>query len=164
MGALAPTLALNLAQTLARMQGKRVYFGTNILIYVLDNTAGYVDACLPFLQAVAQQSIIGCTGDITSAELLVKPMRSNDLLAIEAIEALLGENGYFESIAHTKPVLELAAYIRATQGLKMVDAIHTASAIKGGCSFMLTHDRQMERQVKGIEVVNISAWLGTALH
>jgi predicted nucleic acid-binding protein len=154
----------SIAQTLARMQGQRVYFDTNIFIYVLDNTTGYVDACLPFFEAVAQQNTIGCTGEITIAELMVKPMRSNDRLATNAIESLFSDQGYFETIGHNRAVLELAAYIRATQGLKMGDAIHTASAIKGGCSFMLTHDGQIQRQVKGIEVVNIGDWLGAALH
>jgi predicted nucleic acid-binding protein len=145
-------------QTLGRMQGQRVYFDTNILIYVLENAAGYSEACLPFFSAVAQQDIVGCTGEMTLAELLVQPMRSNDMIRMGQIRALF-DDGYFEVFAHHRPSLELAAHIRATQGLKMIDAIHTASAIHGGCKYFITHDKQMQRQVSGIEVVNIGGWL-----
>lgn len=144
------------------MQGQRVYFDTNILIYVLEASAGYVDVCLPFFAAVAQQDIIGCTGEITLAELLVKPMRTNDMVSMSKIRALF-DDGYFETFAHHRESLELAAHLRATQGLKMIDAIHAAAAIKGGCGYMLTHDTQIDRQASGIEVVNIDAWLARPL-
>ena len=68
---------------LAQMQGHRVYFDTNILIYILENAAGYVHVCLPFFQAMADQSIVGCTGEMTLAELLVKPMRINDMISMD---------------------------------------------------------------------------------
>lgn len=149
-------------QVLARMQGQRVYFDTNILIYVLENAAGYVDVCLPFFKAVAQRDIIGCTGEMTLAELVVKPMRTNDMISMAKIRALF-DDGYFEVFAHNRESLELSAHLRATQGLKMIDAIHAASAIKGACNYMLTHDRQLGRQVRGIEVVNIDGWLDAKL-
>jgi predicted nucleic acid-binding protein len=149
---------VSIAKTLARMQGQRVYFDTNILIYVLENSTGYVEACLPFFAAVADASIIGCTGEITLAELLVKPMRSNDMVSMAKIRSLF-DDGYFESFSHNRSSLELAAHLRATQGLRMIDAIHTAAAIQGNCKFMLTHDKQINRQARGIEMVDIAAWL-----
>jgi predicted nucleic acid-binding protein len=148
----------SIAQTLAHMQGQRVYFDTNILIYVLENSAGYVDACLPFFSAVADGGIIGCTGEMTLAELLVKPMRSNDMVSMAKIRSLFSDE-YFEVFAHNRNSLELAAHLRATQGLRMIDAIHTAAAIQGNCKFMLTHDKQINRQARGLEIVNIDTWL-----
>ncbi len=148
----------SIAQTLAQMQGQRVYFDTNILIYVLENSAGYVEACLPFFSAVADGSVIGCTGEMTLAELLVKPMRSNDMVSMAKIRSLFDDE-YFETFAHNRSALELAAHLRATQGLRMIDAIHTAAAVQGNCKFMLTHDKQIHRQARGLEVVNIDTWL-----
>lgn len=149
-------------QALARLQGHRVYFDTNILIYILENASGYVDACLPFFQAVAQQDVIGCTGEMTLAELLVKPMRTNDMISMGRIRALF-DDGYFEVFNHNRESLELSAHLRATQGLKMVDAIHAAAAIKGGCNYFITHDKQLGKQIRGIEVVNIDVWLPPSL-
>ena len=145
-----------------RLQGQRVYFDTNIFIYILENASGYANVCLPFFQAVAQQDIIGCTGEMTLAELLVKPMRSNDMISMGKIRALF-DDGYFEVFAHNRESLELSAHLRATQSLKMIDAIHAAAAIKGGCKTLLTHDRQLGKQVRGIEVVNIDVWLALGL-
>lgn len=147
----------NMAQMLLRMQGQRVYFDTNILIYVLDNTANYVDACLPFISAVAEGTMTGCTGEITLAELLVKPMRTNDMVSMTKIKSLF-DGDYLEVFAHDRKSLELAAHLRATQGLRMIDAIHTAAAIVGNCKFMLTHDQQINQQARGIEVVDIEAF------
>jgi predicted nucleic acid-binding protein len=147
-----------ITQTLAQMQGQRVYFDTNILIYVLENSTGYVEACLPFFAAVADGNIVGCTGEMTLAELLVKPMRSNDMVSMAKIRSLF-DDGYFETFVHNRSSLELAAHLRATQSLRMIDAIHTAAAIQGNCKFMLTHDKQINRQARGIEIVNIDAWL-----
>jgi predicted nucleic acid-binding protein len=148
----------HLEQTLSRVQGQRVYFDTNILIYVLENSAGYAPACVPFFSAVAKGEIIGCTGEMSLAELLVQPMRNNDMLSMAKIRALF-DGDYFDVLPHDRKSLELAAYIRATQGLRMIDAIHTAAAIEGRCTFMLTHDQQIQRQARGIEVLNIAAWL-----
>ncbi len=149
---------VSIAQTLVHVQGQRVYFDTNILAYVLENSAGYLDACLPFFSAVADGSIIGCTGEMTLAELLVKPMRSNDMVSMAKIRSMF-DGEYFETFAHNRSSLELAAHLRATQGLRMIDAIHTAAAIQGNCKFMLTHDRLINRQARGLEVVNIDTWL-----
>lgn len=154
----AKILPQTLAQTLARMQGQRVYFDTNILIYVLENTPGYAEVCLPFFCAVADGDLIGCTGEMSLAELLVQPMRINDMVSMTKIRALFDEE-YFEVFAHHRKSLELAAHVRATQGLRMIDAIHLTAAIDGNCKFMLTHDQQMKRQARGIETIDISAWL-----
>lgn len=148
----------SLDQTLERMQGQRVYFDTNILIYVLENSAGYAQACLPFFSGVARGELIGCTGEMSLAELLVQPMRRNDMVSMAKIRSLF-DGDYFDVLPHDRKSLELAAHIRATQGLRMIDAIHTAAAIEGQCTFMLTHDKQIERHARGIEVVDIGAWV-----
>ncbi len=157
MGAVKKSVRIE--RLLTKMQGHKTYFDTNILIYVLANVEGYVEVCLPFFSAVALKKIVGCTGEMTIAELLVKPMQDNNMLEIEKIKSLFAEPDYFQTFAHDRATLELAAYIRATQKLKMIDAIHTATAIKGGCKFMLTHDKLMTRNVSGIEVVNIADYL-----
>jgi predicted nucleic acid-binding protein len=163
MGSLDKQLQKQLQKQLAKMQGARVYFDTNILIYVLENSAGYVDVCLPFFEAIADHSIIGCTGEITIAELLVQPIATNNLLGIQHIKALFASDAYFQTAAHDRETLELAAYIRATQKLKMIDAIHTATAIQSQCPYMLTHDKQLARRVNGVEIVNINQFLPDAL-
>lgn len=141
---------------IASMSGLRVYFDTNIFIYFLQNDERFIERCAPFFEAVENGEIIGVSGDITIAELLVKPIRENDVVNIEKIKSIFGANGFFDSISHDRETMELAAHIRATQNLKMIDAIHAATAIRAKCSHFITHDGQIYKNTKGIEVVDIS--------
>lgn len=150
----------SLTAQLAEMQGTKVYVDTNIIIYILDDIKEFSPVCLPFFKAIEEGEITGCSGDLTLAELLVKPMQKNDLTSIEIIKSLFDEeNGFFEVLPHDRRTFELAAHIRATQGLKMVDAIHTATAIKNNCQYILTNDKPLARHVSGIKSVNISDYL-----
>jgi predicted nucleic acid-binding protein len=144
---------------LAKIQGQKVYFDTNVIIYILNNEAPFSHACLPFFEAVENGDIVGCTGEIGLSELLVRPMQTNDLFGIDYVKSLFDERGYFELLPHTREMFELSAYIRATQKLKTVDAVHAATAIKNGCHFMLTHDEKIAKNVKGLNIINIKDFL-----
>ena len=65
---------------------------------------------------------------------------------------MFSENGFFEAVSHTRETIELAAHIRATQNLKMIDATHAATAIRAKCSHFIAHDGQIYRNTKGIDV------------
>ena len=160
LGAINLAANVPLEQAITRMQGSRVYFDTNIFIYVLDNIIGLADVCVPFFKAIEAHDIFGCSGDMAIAELLVKPMQTDDRVNIERIHALFdNELGYFEAIPHPRETLVLAAQLRATQRLKMIDAIHAATAIKGGCKYFVTHDAGLAKNFQGLEVVDIKAFL-----
>jgi predicted nucleic acid-binding protein len=141
---------------LAAMAGNRVYFDTNIFIYFLQHDERFITQCLPFFAAVENGEIVGVSGDIAIAELLVKPMRDNDAVNVEKIKSIFADDGFFQAIPHSRATLELAAYLRATKKLKMIDAIHVASAIHAKCSHFITHDGQIFKAMKGIEVIDIS--------
>ena len=60
LGAINFAANVPLEQAIARRQGSRVYFDTNIFIYVLDNIAGLADVCVPFFKAIEAHDIFGC--------------------------------------------------------------------------------------------------------
>jgi predicted nucleic acid-binding protein len=160
MGAMKGAFDSDLLTTqLSKIRGQKVYFDTNIIIYVINNTAEFVDVCIPFFEAIENGDIIGCSGDVTIAELLVKPMQINDMLAISNIKAMFDVGGYFETFAHDRATFELAAHIRATKGLKFIDALHTATAINNGCGCIITNDKPLARKVTGLEAVDIKDFL-----
>jgi predicted nucleic acid-binding protein len=138
------------------MQGKRVYFDTNMFIYFLAGNEKYLPACSPFFQAVEDGEITGVSGDLALAELLVKPFRDNDIFGAEKVRTFFNANGFFTALAHERETLEFAAHIRATQNLSMIDAIHLATAIHGECSHLITNDEKVAARAKGIQCV----WLG----
>jgi predicted nucleic acid-binding protein len=150
-----------LENALTAMQGRRVYFDTNMFIYFLEGDERYFERCLPFFQAAEEGSITGVSGELTIAELLVKPMRRNDLFGAEKVRTLFDSvgdgEGFFQALPHDRSTLEFAAHIRATQKLAMIDAIHLATAIKAKCSHIITNDEQIVRRAKGIKALRLES-------
>jgi predicted nucleic acid-binding protein len=142
---------------LAEMQGNSVYFDTNLFVYFLDRYERYFDKCLPFFKAAEDGSITGVSGDLVIAELLVKPLRENDIINVQNIHSLFDSDGVFQVLPHDRSTLEFAAHIRATQKLAMVDAIHLATAIRARCSHIITNDEQVAKRAKGIKVIRLES-------
>ena len=132
---------LNARALLVKQAGKRVYFDTNIFIYLLGNNVLYAPLCLQLLQACSDREILGFSGDVTLAELLVKPLQSNDAKAVAAVRELLTEDGAITLVSHTRKAFERAAEMRARHGLKMVDALQLATALETGASCFVSNDR-----------------------
>ncbi len=140
---------------LQRLSGQSVYFDTNPIIYFLNQTPGYFDICVALFQGVDEGRFKACSGDLCLTELLVKPLRDNDPIQVRNIKGLF-DDGFVQLLPHHRPVLELAAQIRATQNLRMIDAVHAATAIHHHCGFVITGDRGIARKVKGVEVVDLN--------
>jgi predicted nucleic acid-binding protein len=139
---------------IARHRGQTVYFDTNIFIYVLNVSVQYAQPCLDLLQACANRTLRGTTGDVTLAELLVKPLQLNDAAGVAAVRELLIEDGAITLISHGRKVFEQAAVLRARHGLKMVDALQLATAIDAGAQCFVSNDRQFP-VLPGIECVGL---------
>ena len=50
------------AALLAKIQGQRIYFDANLLIYFFDNTEPYIKVVGPIILACDQNQVFGCTG------------------------------------------------------------------------------------------------------
>jgi len=146
-----------LEAALAAMRGHSVYFDTNVFIYFLEGDERHFEKFLPFFQAAQEGSIKAVSGDLVIAELLVKPMSANDMIGAGKVRALFDDTGCFRVLPHDRSTLELAAHIRATQKLSMIDAIHLATAIKAKCSHIITNDDQVAKRAKGITVIRLEA-------
>ncbi len=141
---------------LSSMQGNRVYFDTNMFIYFLEGDETHSEKCLPFFQAVEDGNIIGVSGELAIAELLVKPLSRNDTFGVEKVRSLFDNTGFFKALPHNREILEFAAYIRATEKLSMIDAVHLATAIKTKCTHIITNDEKVAKRASGIQAI----WLG----
>lgn len=126
---------------LARMRGQRVYIDSNFFIYFLTRHPVGFAAAAGVLQACDRGEIIGTTGDAVVAELLVKPYRDDDTAAIHRIRQLFARQHFIQRLQHNAACFELAAELRGKQGGKLIDALHYATALQGGCRFLLTNDR-----------------------
>ncbi len=77
---------LNVAALLEHCAGQALYFDPNIFIYLLGNNPRYAEQCLQLLQACADGTVVGLSGDVTLAELLVKPLQTNDAKGVAAVQ------------------------------------------------------------------------------
>ena len=90
----------------------------------------------------ADRQILGLSGDVTLAELLGKPLQTNDAQSVAAVRQLLADDAIVTLISHSRKSFEGAALMRAKHGLKMVDALQLATAVEAGASCFVSNDRQ----------------------
>lgn len=129
-----------IARALARMRGQRAYIDSNFFIYFLTrHPAGFATAA-GVLQACDRGEIIGSTGDAVVAELLVKPYRDDETAAIHGIRQLFAREHFVQRLPHDAGCFELAAELCGKHGGKLIDALHYATALRGGCRFLLTNE------------------------
>ena len=145
---------LDVNALLVRHAGQPVYFDTNIFIYVLGNNPRYAPLSLQLLQACADGILVGLTGDASLAELLVKPLQTNDAKGVAIVHELLQGDGAVTLVSHTRTAFERTAQLRAAHGLKMVDALQLATAIEVGAVCMVSNDRQFPQGL-GIECLTL---------
>ncbi len=139
---------------LNRAAGQKVYFDTNAFVYFLDRNRDYFDTVAPFIEATAKGTIIGLTGDAAVAETLVKPYQLENLPLVAGIKAFFHAENFLAILCHDSETFDLAAQFRARLGMKFIDALHYATAVRAGCKFILTNDKGI-RTRPTLEVLSI---------
>lgn len=125
---------------LARMTGHRVYLDTNVFIYFLDRNPDYFPVVSPIMAAIESGLIIGHTGDAAIAETLVKPYQTGNLALVASFKEFFSMENFLSIRPHDAETFDLAAQLRAGRGMKFIDALHYATAIRSGCKFFVTND------------------------
>jgi predicted nucleic acid-binding protein len=91
------------------------------------------------------------TSELTLLEVLVKPLRDGNVTLATLYRHVLMGTTDFTCLPVSRAVLESAASLRATHGLKTPDAIHAASALDAGCVEFVTNDVGF-RRIPGLNV------------
>lgn len=141
--------------SLGELKGQSVYIDANIFIYLLDGSEPFVSMVKPFFEAVMNGEIIGYTGDAVIAEVMVRPYKLGDLVNIERFKAFFAQERFLSVVLHDAGAFDLAAQLSGTKGMKLIDSLHMATAIRAGCGYLITHDRGM-KEAHGIRVVQLS--------
>jgi predicted nucleic acid-binding protein len=139
---------------LARLAGQRVYLDTNIFIYFLEQNADYFESVAPIIEACAAGKFLGHTGEVTLSETLVLPYRNDDATVVANIKAFFATENFLSIQPHDSATFDLAAQLRAKRGMKLIDALHYATALKAGCTFFISNDAGLKSDVL-MEVVSI---------
>ena len=137
---------------LSRLQGQRVYIDTNIFIYFLERHELYFDAIVPFFQLFNDGLSLAHTGDAVVAETLYKPYQVGDVMRVSEFKSFFSDNEFITVLPHTTKTFELAGELSPKRGMKLIDALHYATASISGCTFIFTNDAGFSSS-SGIEVI-----------
>lgn len=120
--------------------GPRVYFDANIIIYLVEGFAPFLDQLRALSTALNTGEIVAVTSELSLAEVLVKPLQDQLPAIQQAYKVFLTPTPALQVIAIQSTILEEAAQLRATTKLKLPDAIHLATALHQQCDSFLTND------------------------
>jgi predicted nucleic acid-binding protein len=148
-----------LASALASIRGQRVYFDANFFIYFLARSGKYFDAVEPMMRACDQGEFQGVTGHATMSEVLVLPYRQQSPEEIARVKSLFSRQDLLEILRHDEKSFDLAAQIRARHGLKLIDALHYATALNAGCRYFVSNDIAFRRGGT-LEIISIADLVG----
>ena len=118
---------------------------TSPFIYHLDGHPAYAPLTSQLFDAIEQQHAFAVTATVSMIELLVRPLRDDNVELVNTIYALGGRYPNLTWLALTFPVAERAAALRARLRLRTPDAIQVATAIAAGCGGFVTNDRTLSR-------------------
>lgn len=84
------------------------------------------------------------TGELTLAEVLVRPMRHGDCASAQEFKSILVSSDWLDVQGVSRPVRLNSAQLRSEhQSLKLPDAIHIASAFASSCTHVLSADLRL---------------------
>jgi predicted nucleic acid-binding protein len=145
-------------EVLSRHRGGRVYFDTNCFVYVVEGVERYRPVLEPLMNAVAAGDITGVTGEITIAEVLVRPLREQLAQQVLLYKQMLVDRQPFMLVPITQAIWESAASLRARLPVRLPDAVHLAAARQSGCRLFVTNDAVIRSQPE-LEILPIETSL-----
>jgi predicted nucleic acid-binding protein len=125
-------------EALKLQQGKIVELDTAPLIYLIEEHPIYLDVVTPFFKAVERGEFRFVTSIITLVEVLVYPIKHNDVKLAQKYRDLLFDTEGLDTIAFLPEIAEKAADLRAFHKMFTPDAIQIATATHTGASYFLT--------------------------
>lgn len=145
-------------EILSRHRGGRVYFDTNCFIYIVEGIERYRPVLEPLMNAVAAGDITGVAGEITLAEVLLKPLRDQLAQQVLLYKQMLADRQPFMLVPITQAIWESAASLRARLPVRLPDAVHLAAARQSGCRLFVTNDGAL-RPLPEMEILHIETTL-----
>ncbi len=137
------------------MRGERVYFDTNVFIYLVEGFAELRQALFEIRDSILYREAEIVTSELTICEALVAPFRSNNTALISGYRRFIEESGAFELRPTNRETYVRASLYRAQMGFKTPDAIHIATAVEAGCAVFVTNDKPLKAP-QGLRIVQMT--------
>ena len=143
-----------ISTALAKLAGQRVYIDTHAFIFFLDRHDRYFQAVAPIFQDCFKQRIFATTGAAAIAEVMVHPYRSGDGALIAHFKSFFHQKNFLTIAGHDIALFDTAAMLAGQRKMKLMDALHFATAQHNGCQFFLTNDHAILSS-SGLEVIQL---------
>lgn len=121
--------------------GDRIYVDSNAFIYVVENYQPFAESLRAFFAQCAAKRAVLVTSELTIAECLYRPFRERHAAFIRDYDDLFASDDV-EIVELRGQVARYGAEIGGALRLKLLDAIHYASALQAGCSTFVSYDLQ----------------------
>jgi predicted nucleic acid-binding protein len=135
-----------------------VYVDANTVICTVEKIDPYWTVLQPLWYASQQGQFLVISSELIMLETLVKPLKESDTVLETCFREFLSASKEVQLIPITLAILEQAASLRATTGLKPPDAIHAATALTKGEIVFVTNDPGFKR-VPGLSVMVLQEML-----
>jgi predicted nucleic acid-binding protein len=136
------------------IKGKRVYFDTNVFIYLVEGYPAFQTSLNEIRESILHQEAEMFTSELTLCEVLVMPFRLNNTEVVNIYRQLIEGSGAFNLLPTKRETYIRASLIRAQMGLKMADAIHMATAMECGCEVFVSNNAGL-KVPKGMVLVGL---------
>ena len=145
-------------QALERLTGKRTYLDANLLIYFFDGHSQYFDLAKAFIAAAEKRVFFAVTSKAVIAEVMVHPYRDGDPELIAHFRAFFAQD-FLSVVGNPDELFDKASLYAGTRSMKLIDALHYATAQHFGCHAIVSNDKRFKRQNDQLEIINIDELL-----
>ena len=141
---------------LDEIKGKKIALDTVVFIYALEGNDKFGKRAEQIFIAIEQGECKGFASDLVLAELMVKPLQEGKPEIAEEYASELPNFPNLTFLAPTRDIIITAAKLRSNSNLKLIDALHLATAINAGSQIFITNDTAMKCDVSQIDIWLIS--------
>lgn len=138
--------------------GKIVGLDTMLFIYHIEDNPKYAAITERLFDTIEHGSCKAVTSILTLIELLIKPKREGNLIAVGDYRDMILTFPNLMVMDVNLRVSDIASDMRAKYRIRMPDAIQIASAIVGGSQSFITNDEGLKK-VKDVNIILLDEWL-----
>jgi predicted nucleic acid-binding protein len=133
--------------------GAKICLDTVVFVYFLEKHPNYFRTSKELFTRIEAGQITAVMSALVFAELLVPLYRDNDSKRADTLIHLLSNFPNLQVMPVTQDISVEAARLRANYGIRTPDAIHAATALKGGAGSIVTNDKNFLKLSELIDIV-----------
>jgi predicted nucleic acid-binding protein len=133
-----------------------IYLDANVFIQAVEGTPDTAAPPKKLIGFLRSRPGLAVTSEVTFAEVLAPPQREDALplhIKRRAYLDLLLWSAFIKLIPVSRDILIETADLRTVARLKLPDAIHIVSAIRGGCRYLISSDKDFRKLPAGMTLL-----------